>query len=185
MTDSERDLRLGLLSTLVAQAPGKLGRTAVMKLAFLLQTVKGLPLGYDFRLYTYGPFDSDVLYDLDLAVSLDAVRSDLIAFPSGYGYKFAPGSNQELFTKKFGPELSKYQNEISWALREFGEKSASDLELLTTIIYADREALQQHQPASLQELARKVREVKPRFAEDYIVHNIRFLVDKGLVKAVV
>jgi uncharacterized protein YwgA len=57
-------LRLGILSELVARSNNKLGRTALMKLAFLLQTVRGVPLGYHFRLYTYGPYDGDVLDDL-------------------------------------------------------------------------------------------------------------------------
>jgi hypothetical protein len=30
-----------------------------MKLACFLQTVKEVPLGYNFRLYTYGPYDGD------------------------------------------------------------------------------------------------------------------------------
>ena len=68
--------RLDLLCTLIDQAPGRLGRTAIMKLAYLLQTVKCLPLGYDFRLHTYGSFESDVLNDLGSAESWDSEVSD-------------------------------------------------------------------------------------------------------------
>jgi hypothetical protein len=66
----KRRLRLGVLAALVAQAPGKLGRTALMKMAYFLQTIKGVSLGYDFRMYTYGPFDQDVLDDLSTARGL-------------------------------------------------------------------------------------------------------------------
>jgi hypothetical protein len=50
--------RIGLIARLVEKAPGQtLGRTAIVKFAFLLQALRKVPLKYDFRLYTYGPFD--------------------------------------------------------------------------------------------------------------------------------
>jgi len=81
-------LRLGILAELVARSNNKLGRTALMKLAFLLQTVRGVPLGYNFRLYTYGPYDGDVLDDLGQAEAMKAVESSLVAYSGGYGYEF-------------------------------------------------------------------------------------------------
>jgi hypothetical protein len=78
-------------------------------------------------------------------------------------------------------ELGKFRDHVRWALEEFGQKSASDLELITTIIYADREAARQHQRFAFQELVRKVREVKPRFTEDYIAQHSKELAKKGLL----
>ena len=104
-------LRLDLLSELVANAPGKLGRTAIMKLAYFLQTLKGVPLDYDFRLYTYGPFDSDVLSDVGQLESLGALKSELIYFPSGYGYEFSAGTKREQLQKLTEKESQKYQAE--------------------------------------------------------------------------
>jgi hypothetical protein len=176
-------LRLSLLSELVGQSSTKLGRTAVMKLAFLLQIVKGLPLGYDFRLYTYGPFDSDVLNDLGFAESLGAVESQMVTFPSGYGYEFTPGPQRQTVTSWASSELSKYQNDIRWALEEFGGQAAADLELIATIIYADREAARQRQFLPPEELGRRVKEVKPHFTEDYILQTIKSLADKRLLVA--
>jgi hypothetical protein len=79
-------LRIGVLTDLVARSPSRLGRTALMKLAYLLQTVKGAPLGYNFRLYTYGPFDGDVLNDIRQAESMHAIVSTMIPFDGGGGY---------------------------------------------------------------------------------------------------
>ena len=62
-----------------------------MKLAYFLQTVKNVPLGYSFRLYTYGPYDSDVLTHLSQAEAMHAVKSKVVPNPSGYGYEFEPG----------------------------------------------------------------------------------------------
>ena len=81
--------RIGVLTDLVARSRTKLGRTALMKLAFLLQTVEGLPLGYNFRLYTYGPFDEDVLNDLGQAECMQAVVSTMVPFSGGEGYGYS------------------------------------------------------------------------------------------------
>jgi hypothetical protein len=177
--------RLELFCTLIGQAPGRLGRTAIMKLAYLLQTVKDLPLGYDFRLHTYGPFDSDVLNDLGSAEALGAVKSQMVTFPSGsgYGYEFTTGANGAFIRQKAGGRLSDHEPAIRWALDEFGSRSAAELELLTTIIYADREAAQRREQLSVKELARKVGEVKPHFPEQYVVEKVEELSRKRLLIA--
>jgi uncharacterized protein YwgA len=174
-------LRLDLLSVLVARAPGKLGRTAIMKLAYFLQTLKRVPLEYDFRLYTYGPFDSDVLNDVGQLESLRALKSELIYFPSGYGYEFSAGPKQESLLKLTENQSQKYQDEIKWVLDEFGHRTAADLELLSTIVFADQEASQQEKPITHGELARTVKEIKPRFTEEYIQKTIRDLDAKGIL----
>lgn len=173
----KRWFRLALLTELIDRSPG-LGRTAIMKLAFLLQTVKNIPLGYDFRLYTYGPFDSDVLNDLGQAETLQAVQSKMVSYSSGYGYEFSAGRQHKEMKARAASDLAKYEGDISWALEEFADKSASDLELLSTIVYADRDALRQHQRRSAQDLCRLVKEIKPRFSDEYILQNISSLSDK-------
>src|ERR1700722_1018301 len=187
MTPEERQwFRLELFCQLVGQTPRVLGRTGVMKLAYLLQTVKGLPLGYDFRLHTYGPFESDVLNDLGTAEALGAVTSKMVPFASGsgYGYEFYSGGNREFVRRKAGTAVSNYQADIQWALEEFGNRSAAELELLSTIIYADREAKQREEQLSMQELAKKVGEVKPHFTQQHIVSKIEELIQKDLLIAV-
>ena len=160
---------------MVERAPNKLGRTAIMKLAFLLQTVKSVPLGYDFRLYTYGPFDSDVLNDLGQAEILQAVHSQMVPYPVGYGYEFSTGPESTSVKARAASELENYEGHINWALDEFAAKSASELELLSTIVYADRDALRRNERLSSRDLCRLVREIKPRFPEAFVLENISFL----------
>ena len=58
------DMHLPILARLVLKAPGRrLGRTQLMKLCYFLQEIEQVPIRYDFRLFNYGPFDSEVLYD--------------------------------------------------------------------------------------------------------------------------
>ena len=47
----------------------KLGRTQLMKLCYFLQEIEHVPVKYDFRLFNYGPFDSEVLSDLGTLVA--------------------------------------------------------------------------------------------------------------------
>lgn len=176
-------LRLGILTELVARSNNKLGRTALMKLAFLLQTERGVPLGYNFRLYTYGPYDGDVLDDLGQAEAMEAVESSLVAYPGGYGYEFSPGPESDRVRSMAGPDLQGYRDDLSWALSEFGGRSAADLELLSTIVYADRESLGRRQSISADELCRQVREIKPRFSEEYVQASIRSLRDRGMLRS--
>ena len=48
--------------------PG-MGKTAVMKAMFMLQQVKGLSLGCDFSIYTYGPYAAEIMEDIDELLS--------------------------------------------------------------------------------------------------------------------
>jgi uncharacterized protein YwgA len=184
MNDQQRQwFRLGLLAELVEKAPSKLGRTAAMKLAFFLQVAKGVPLGYNFRLYTYGPFDSEVLHDLGQAEALKAVESNVISYPSGYGYELTAGPAIAVVKDKARSELAKFQGDIDWVLAKFGGRSATELELLSTIVYADRDALRQEHPISFGELRRQVKDVKPHFADDHIMQKIESLSSDGLLRA--
>jgi uncharacterized protein len=177
--------RIGVLTDLVARSRTKLGRTALMKLAFLLQTVEGLPLGYNFRLYTYGPFDEDVLNDLGQAECMQAVVSTMIPFSGGegYGYEFSPGPSGGQVRILLAEAIKPYEGKLDQMIERFGNRSAADLELLSTIVYADRDCQGRTPPVSPDELARQVQEIKPRFSVEYIKQNIEELNQMGLLSA--
>ena len=175
--------RLGVLSELVARSDTKLGRTALMKLSYLLQIVKGVPLSYNFRLYTYGPYDSDVLNDLGQAETLRAVESNMVPYPGGYGYEFSIGPENDRVRSQVASKLHQYNAEMNWVLEEFGDRTAAELELLSTIIYADRDNLDRRSPASLDELCKQVNEIKPRFSNSHIKDRIISLKEKEILLA--
>jgi len=156
-----------------------------MKLTYLLQTVEGVPLGYNFRLYTYGPFDEDVLNDISQAENMQAVVSTMISFSGadGYGYEFASGATAGQVRALVAERINPYQDKMDWVIDKFGGRNAADLELLTTIIYADRDCLGRTPSVSLDELARRVREIKPRFSNEHVKQNINHLREMGLLKA--
>jgi uncharacterized protein len=182
MNAQERWLfRLAVLSELVEQAPGRLGRTAIMKLAYFLQTVKEVPLGYNFRLYTYGPYDSDVLTHLSQAEAMRAVKSKVVRNPSGYGYEFEPGPKLDEVKGLIKAGLTAHQGAVNWVVSEFSTMTAADLELVSTIVYADREAGRNGRTLSIEDLCRQVSQIKPRFALVYIRNRVDLMMSKQLL----
>src|SRR2546428_613825 len=121
--------RLALITSLAGQAPGQFGRTALMKFAYFLQAVRRVPLGYHFTLFSYGPFDSRVLNDLHHAEVLGGVDVETVYFPQGYGYLVSPGKAAEKLKSKASDFLAKYREDIDWVVREFGSRTAGELEL--------------------------------------------------------
>ncbi len=81
MTTINKDLlRTAVLTSIVDRCPNPPGRTTLMKFAYILQTVRDVPLGYRFQLYNYGPYDEAVLTDIRQAVSSELLSSKLVTF---------------------------------------------------------------------------------------------------------
>ncbi len=179
-----QDARLAVITDFAARAPRTpLGRTALMKFCYLLQTLRGVPLGYRFTLYAYGPFDSSVLSDLGTAENLGAIQSKLVIFPGGYGYEIRKGEGGDSVLRSGASFLQKHRADINWVLEHFGSHSSADLELESTIVYVDREAARKSERLSVAELSQRVRNVKPHFQEDYIQGKVSELQGMGLLKS--
>jgi hypothetical protein len=176
--------RAALIARLAERSPARcIGRTAVMKFCYLLQTLRRVPLGYHFTLYCYGPFDADVLSDLDAAEALGVVTSSVVPYPGGYGYNIRPTGEVAHVERWAGEFLRRYDTEIGWVLAEFGNLGAVDLELTSTIVYVDFEAARRRETLSRAELARRVQDVKPRFPEPQICGWVELLSQKRLLSS--
>jgi hypothetical protein len=177
--------RMGLIAALVEKAPGQtLGRTAIMKLAYFLQVLKNVPLGYTFGLHTYGPFQSDVLDDLRYAEFFGAVKERTVSQAEGYRYEIRPGKRCAEVKEASKAWLQRHQDAVNWVVQEFGGLKAPDLELYSTIVFVDRDNRKQGRSVSLEELAKQVRGIKPRFRQSYVVGKCRDALDKGFLQAV-
>lgn len=177
--------QVALIAELVRRAPSPPGRTALMKLAYFLKTLKGVPLSYDFRLYTYGPFDSDVLDDLKYAEALGAVESEVTFYPAGgKGYQYRHGSHIDEVTNCANTFISRHSDSIDWVLDNFGFRSAQDLEMASTLIFIDRATLEDGSRQEIPELVRKVRAVKPYLSAEAIEREAQEVKEKGLLLAV-
>src|SRR5262249_30687971 len=130
-------IRRAVIVALAGRLNDRLGRTGLMKLIYFLQTLRGAPLGYSFRLYTYGPYDGQVLEDLGITQSLRGVRTREFQWPGGAGYLISEGEATESILARARTEIAGINDDLDWVVNEFGNRSASDLELASTIVYID------------------------------------------------
>jgi uncharacterized protein len=179
------DARLAALVSLASAAPGQtLGRTAAVKLLYFLQELYRVPLGYDFRLYTFGPYDAEILNDLGTAKTLDALTEKTVFYNIGYGYEISPGPQAEAVQARARAWLRANRPKIDAVAAEFGRWSASDLELGATVVFADREFAATGRVATEAELASRVREIKPHFSEATVLARVNDFRDKGWLRSV-
>lgn len=176
--------RLATITALVArEKSGSLGRTGLMKYCYFLKELRGVPLSYHFTLYAYGPFDSTVLADLQYAESLKAVESELEVYPSGYGYKLRPGPKAEQLEERARDFISRYEDDIEAVVDTFGGKPASELEMLSTVVYVDREWASIRKLVKMKQVVAEVCEVKPHLDKAQVLNGARWLKEKGFLKA--
>lgn len=134
------------ISSITGHPPVK---KALQKTVFLLET-KGVELGFDYILHFYGPYCAELDHETAKLSADGVVNFDY----SKYGHKMTVSS-------EYLPELETSLSRDSLRLvREvivrYKEETASDLELLTTAIYAYK-----HTNAKTQEdVAEKVKTIK-------------------------
>jgi uncharacterized protein len=170
--------RLGVFAELARKSGRQFGRTVLMKLCYFLQEAKNVPLGYHFSLYTYGPFDSDVLADLQMAEELKILDAELVQYPGGYGYLIGPGADEAKVRTQAKDFLDAHKDQIDWAIGLFADQKPSTLELSSTIVFISKE-----KPATSDgTLVALVRSVKPHFSVSEVESQIVLLRNHNLLR---
>ncbi len=183
-TTTSRIDRLAALVTLVREAhSGSFGRTALMKCSYFLQVLKDVNLGYRFSLYTYGPYDSNVLDDLEYAQSLGALDVTMVSYPTGYGYSIREGEQSGQLLDQAEAFLSGHGEAIKEVAEVFGNRTASHLELQSAIVFVDRTLLAEKKTCSIDEIIGQVEAIKPRFSREAIGEAAEELRDRGFLSS--
>ena len=107
----------------------KPGKKALQKMVFLIEK-KGIELGFDYGLHFYGPYSSL----LDAATTFLSADGVIEFDYSGYSHLMSIDENN--FSVLPNGLSGKQINEIDNVIEHFKGNSASELELLTTAIYA-------------------------------------------------
>lgn len=176
----------GLIAELAYRVKNKrpqFSKTALQKLIFLLQELYGVDCGYRFDFYIYGPYCSDIEIDLSTVESWSGVKIEPGDTYLG-GYNITTGKSNQIIRDKAKdflrkPEVAKALKKL---IKEFGSKSAKDLELISTIVYVAKA----EKDISKEKLLDIVKSLKPRFSETEILdtitnlHNKKFIQIKGL-----
>ena len=136
MTNYNKDLMRLHLPPLLAhklkEISPQYGKTVLMKMAYLLQEVYKVPLGYRFSLYTYGPYSSEVLADLDRSRYRGWVNVEYIE--DEVGFQITPGQKAATISE-LQDSFKEYEAEVEKLVENFGSFRAKELELRTTISY--------------------------------------------------
>jgi uncharacterized protein YwgA len=162
--------RYALIPELAGRLSGispQFGKTVLQKIVFLLQEVYNVDCGYDFTLYSYGPFDSRLLGDLDLVESWGCVKVESADSFMG-GYRILPNGEAAKIRGKAADFLDSAATRfaIDALINDYGAKSARDLELRATLIYVCKDLQRRDKlPPSRGELYRIAHEIKPKFSE--------------------
>jgi hypothetical protein len=184
-TDALTTKRLAALVSLVSEVPEQtLGRTAAVKLVYFLQELKGVPLGYDFRLHTYGTFDAEVLADLSTGKSLQVLTEKVVTYSAGYGYEIKAGPKAESITTQAKDWLQQNSDAISSVARDFGIWSAADLELGSTVVFVDRDFKSKGKASSYEGIAACVRNIKPHFSEATVLDRVKQFHARGWLASI-
>ena len=170
--------RLAVISKIVTKDEN-LGKTALMKYIYLLQQVYKVPIGYDYEIYTYGPYSPEVTGDINLAADFDVIK---LTYSSKHtGYEMQKTTQTEYFIAREKDFIDNHGDSISDVIRMFGGKTTKELELSTTIIYLYCTHLYNKRDTSIGEVSKKVRAIKPHFSTEVIETEYRNLESLGIL----
>jgi uncharacterized protein len=148
---------------------GQLGKTALMKLLHLLQEGLDMPLGYRFTLYNYGPYDTEVMSDIEFAESLGLINIQYEGPEQGYRIQPNPSAGQVI--SQFSDPIGKLDKLMEY----FGSMNARDLELRSTLLFLSHDFQEDA-------LVDRLLALKPKYVKLEVRSVLTDLKQKGLVE---
>lgn len=149
----------------IAQAnEGKnpLGKKAFQKIVHLSSELFEAPLGYDFTLYTYGPFSRELAGDIDLLGSMKILSVEFDDVRNGYQITAAENASSVISDRE--NFIASVKSKIDAVIEKFGGRLAKELELLSMIVFIKKHKLADfnHEEAVIQ----KFLEIKPHYHKE-------------------
>ena len=171
--DSRDKLRKDTVCEVASQMPG-IGKTGMMKVMYFLQQVYKVSLEYDFDIYTYGPYDEDVLVAIgDAEKDEKGIDVKTIRYDNGItGYEIT--SKEEARST-----MSKNTGAIEEISQHFSGYTAKKWELTSTILYLHVAYFENKWDFS--ELFENVRGIKPHFSIQEIEKEWNYLKECGFL----
>lgn len=158
------------LVTYVIDAVGRelpIGKKAVQKYIHLVDDAAGVETGYDFSIYTYGPFSRTLASELDF---LDSMRAISVKYdPTKGSFDIGPGENAQRVISAGIEYLSRNKQKIDTLLATLKGKSAYDLELYSTLVF-----LKSHVDdlKSDNDVVNKLLALKPKYSKDKVERTL-------------
>lgn len=175
--------RYGLIVELtgrIRDISSQFGKTAMQKMVYLLQAVYGIDFGYNYSFYTYGPYSADLSRDLKIIEHHGGIEINYVNSETR-GFRIKRGANHAQFLEKAAGAIRRTGTGMDAAISEFGAYNARELELRSTIIYAERDLKENGESYSRNRFVDLVYNLKPHFEPDYIAEVIDDLEKKGFI----
>lgn len=138
--------------------------TARFDYVFLLQELLGVPTGFDYVFYKYGPFSRGLREEL-AAMRADGFL-DLMMQPAPYGPSLLiTDLAQRQLVRRWPKTLRRYEQQLEFIAEHLGVLGVGDLERLATALWVRRELPR----ATTPEQAARVHELKPHLSEAQVV----------------
>ncbi|WAM34020.1 hypothetical protein [Caldicellulosiruptor morganii] len=158
----------------------KVGKKFLQKVVYLLQR-KGLNLNYNFSIHYYGPYSSQLEYDIHRLEMNGLVKIDP---KDGYTHEIIPVelSNDEKYFSNIIETIE--SKEIKDLIKNLSSFNAYELELVATVDYVINQLkIQGMNELNKREIIEKVKRLKgSKYTEEKIGEVIKFLEDNGFVK---
>lgn len=156
--------RKNVIIKMLQENPG-MGKTAVMKTIYMLQQVKHMDFGCEFSIYTYGPYNADVMEDIDELVTDGLLSSSAYSYKDYIGYTLSATDSGKKVVSNLKDKDTASLKEI---LNFVEGKTAKELELYSTIIYIEDLYLKNEKTNNVSAIVKKVHEIKPHFSKETI-----------------
>lgn len=165
--------RFSVILELIRLAKTKVGKTFLQKAIYILQDWLNLDLGYDHKLYLYGPYSEDLSDDIDMLSDLGLINIGSDA--TGYGYNIAVSDKGAKFlTKNLGTYMVD-EGKLDKVISLLGTSDVKSMELLSTILYLARTTTDKDQTIRL------MHEIKPQFSPEEIDREMEELQRQGIL----
>ncbi|MCL2358983.1 MAG: hypothetical protein FWD52_09180 [Candidatus Bathyarchaeota archaeon] len=164
----------------VLEQQSGLGKTAVMKIIYMLQQVKKMDMGYDFTIYAYGPYSAGVIEDIDDLIEKSLVDSQVYEYANYIGYNL---NLTALGKTKLAKLVTNDERKIKDILSFAGEKQAKELELFSTIIFIENQYAKNQWEREQKDIVDKVAEIKPHFNKEKISTAYTTLLENKYIKS--
>jgi len=165
--------RFSVILELIRLAKTKVGKTFLQKAIYILQDWLNLDLGYDYKLYLYGPYSEDLSDDIDMLSDLGLI--DIGSDATGYGYNIAVNDKGAKFlTKNLGTYMVD-EGKLDKVISSLGTSDVKNMELLSTILYLAKTTTDKDQTIRL------MQKIKPQFSSEEIDRKMEELQRQGIL----
>ncbi len=110
-----------------------IGKKAAQKFVHLVEDAGKVQTGYDFTIYTYGPFSRALDSELD---SLNSLKAITVTYDKNRSsFEIGPGEDADKIISRGDAYISENKSAIDRILSALKGKSGLDLELYSTLIF--------------------------------------------------